>query len=197
MVARVTGYLVKAPFREGAEVKQGDLLFEIDPRPYQAQCDVALAQVDLSKAQFDLAQATLARDQQATRTTPGAVSAQQLDQDRATVVQAEAQTKVAQASLETYRLNLDFCKVISPIDGRVSRCFLTPGNLVTQDKTVLTTVVSLDPIFACFDIDETSMLRVQQAIGEERTKPRRRAYSRLHGVTERGRFSPPGRHGLH
>ena len=85
VVARATGYLVKMPFKEGSEVKAGDLLFEIDPRPYQAQYDQAVGQVNLYKAQLKLAQVTLARDEQLARNTPGAVSAQQLDQDRAAV----------------------------------------------------------------------------------------------------------------
>ena len=142
------------PFKEGAEVKTGELLFEIDPRPYQAQYDQAVGQVNLYKAQLELAQVTLARDEQLARNTPGAVSAQQLDQDRAAVDEADAQVKASQASLEIYKLNLEFCKVTSPIDGQVSRYYLTLGNLVTQDQTLLTTVVSLDPMYAYFDVDE-------------------------------------------
>src|SRR5205823_14652359 len=83
--ARVTGYLVKMPFKEGAEVKKGDLLFEIDPRPYQAQLDQALAQVKLNQASLDLAQATLARDRRIASEVAGGVSQQQLDQDKAAV----------------------------------------------------------------------------------------------------------------
>ncbi len=146
VVARVTGYMVRAPFKEGSEVKAGELLFEIDPRPYQAEYDQALAHVDLSKAQIKLSQAALARDEQVARTTPGAVSPQQLDQDHAAVEQAEAQVKAAQAAMQPRRLDLDFCKVTSPIDGQAGRYYLTVGNLVTKDQTVLTTVVSLDPI---------------------------------------------------
>jgi multidrug efflux pump subunit AcrA (membrane-fusion protein) len=84
VVPRVTGYLVRMPFKEGSEVKKGDLLFEIDPRPYQAQLDQAEGQVKLYQAQLELARTTLARDTEINK-TPGAVSAQQLDQDRAAV----------------------------------------------------------------------------------------------------------------
>jgi multidrug efflux system membrane fusion protein len=167
VVARVSGYLVNTPFQEGSDVKAGDLLFEIDPRPYQAQCDLAKSQMDLHQAQLKLAQATLVRDQQALRTTPGAP---QLEQDHAAVNQAEAQIKVAQAGLEVSQLNLAFCKVISPIDGQVGRYYLTPGNLVVQDQTVLTTVVSHDPIYACVDVDEATMQRVRRAINESQIK---------------------------
>ena len=197
VVPRATGYLVQEPFKEGSEVKAGDLLFEIDPRPYQAQYDQAVGQVNLYKAQLKLAQVTLARDEQLARNTPGAVSAQQLDQDRAAVDQADAQVKAAEASLETYKLNLSFCKVTSPIDGQVSRYYLTLGNLVTQDQTLLTTVVSLDPMYAYVDVDEPTVLRVRRAINEGRIKPyAQRAYSHPHGIAGRRRLSPQGDHRL-
>jgi multidrug efflux system membrane fusion protein len=162
---RVTGYLVKMPFREGSEVKQGDLLFEVDPRPYQAQLDQAEGQVKLAEAQLKLARVTYQRDQNIAK-TPGAISLQQLDQDQAAVEQAEAQLKAFRASLEVFKLNLDFTKVTSPIDGQVSRYYLTLGNLVNQDQTLLTTVVSLDPLYAYFDVDEPTVLRIRKAINE-------------------------------
>ena len=171
IVARATGYLIKEPFAEGSDVKTGELLFEIDPRPYQAQYDQAVGQVNLYNAQLKLARATLARDEQLLRTTPGAVSAQQVDQDRAAVDEAIAQVKAAEASSETYKLNLSFCQVTSPIDGQVSRWYLTLGNLVTQDQTLLTTVVSLDPIYAYVDVDEPTVLRVRRAINAGLIKP--------------------------
>jgi membrane fusion protein, multidrug efflux system len=161
--ARVSGYLVQMPFKEGAEVKVGDLLFEVDPRPYQAQYDQAQGQVNLYRAQLALAKATYARDQEVAR-TPGAVSVQQLDQDKAAVDEADAAVKAFEASLEVYKLNLSFTKVASPIDGQVSRYFLTLGNLVVQDQTLLTTVVSLDPMYVYFDVDEGTVLRVRRAI---------------------------------
>ena len=164
--ARVTGYLVEMPFKEGAEVKKNDLLFVVDPRPYQAQLDQAEGQVNLFQAQLDLAKTTYARYQGLAASEPGAVSKQALDQDQAQVTEADASLKAAKASLEVYKLNLSFTKVTSPIDGQVSRYYLTLGNLVNQDQTLLTTVVSLDPIYAYFDVDEPTMLRIQQAINE-------------------------------
>lgn len=167
---RVTGYVVKSPFREGSEVKKGDLLFEIDPRPYQAQLDQAEGQVKLYEAQLKLAQVTLRRDENINK-TPGAISQAQIDQDEAAVEEAEARLKAFRASLEVYKLNLEFTQVTSPIDGQVSRYYLTPGNLVNQDQTLLTTVVSLDPIYAYFDVDEPTVLRVRKAINDGQITP--------------------------
>ncbi|HEX4590893.1 MAG TPA: efflux RND transporter periplasmic adaptor subunit [Gemmataceae bacterium] len=169
VVPRVTGYLVRIPFKAGSEVKAGDELFEIDPRPYKAQLDQAEGQVKLYQAQLQLAKTTLARDIEISK-TPGAVSAQQLDQDRAAVDEADARVKAYQASTEVYKLNLGFTKVTSPIAGQVSRYYLTIGNLVNQDQTLLTTVVSLDPMWVYFDMDEPTLLRVRRAINEGRIK---------------------------
>jgi multidrug efflux system membrane fusion protein len=166
IIARVTGYLVQMPFKEGAEVKAGDLLFVIDPRPYQAQLDQAKSQVKLNQAQLNLAKTTLARYESLDKTTPGAVSKQALDQYKATVVEAEARVDAQKKSLEVYNLNKEFTRVVSPIDGQVSRYYLTLGNLVNQDQTLLTTIMSLDPIYAYFDMDERTLLQIHKAILE-------------------------------
>ncbi len=166
IVPRVTGYLVKMPFREGSEVKAGDLLFEVDPRPYQAQLDQAKSQVTLNEAELALAKSTLVRYQELDKTTPGAVSKQALDQYRAAVVEAEARLDAQRKSLEVYNLNKEFTRVVSPIDGQVSRYYLTLGNLVNQDQTLLTTVVSLDPIYAYFDMDERTLLQTRKQVAE-------------------------------
>ena len=171
VVARVSGYLVGTPIKEGSDVKAGDLLVEIDPRPYQAQYDMALSKVNLQKAQLKLAQVTLERDGLLARNTPGSVGAQQLDQDHAAIDHAEAQIKAAETGLETCKLKLDSCKVSSPIDGLASRLNQSVGSLVTEDQTVLTSVVSLDPIYAYVDVDEATVLRVRRAINEGRIKP--------------------------
>jgi multidrug efflux system membrane fusion protein len=161
--ARVTGYLTQMPYKEGTEVKKGDVLFEIDPRPYQAQFDQAQGQVNLNQAQLKLAKSNYQRD---LSLAPNNVSPQQLDYDRAAVEEAEARIKAAQSTLEVYRLNLEFCKVTSPIDGMVSRYYYTLGNLVNQDSTLLTTVVSLDPMYAYFDMDERTLLRVRRGLAQ-------------------------------
>ncbi|HWY87511.1 MAG TPA: efflux RND transporter periplasmic adaptor subunit [Gemmataceae bacterium] len=170
IVPRVTGYLVKMPFKEGSLVKKDDLLFEVDPRPYQAQLDQANGQVKLYEAQLKLAKVILDRDLEIAK-TPGAISLQLLDKDRASVEEAEASVKAAQASLEVFKLNLSFCRVTSPIDGMVARYFFTLGNLVNQDQTLLTTVLSLDPMYAYFDMDEPTLVQIRQAIGAGKIKP--------------------------
>jgi multidrug efflux system membrane fusion protein len=165
IIPRVTGYLLSTPFREGAEVKKDDVLFQIDPRPYQAQYDQAYGQVLLNEARVKEATADNERAKQLSR-TPGAISRQDLDRYQAALEEAVASVQAAKASLEIYNLNLSFCTVKSPIDGQISRYFLTPGNLVNQDQTQLTTVVSNDPVYVYFDIDETTVLRVRRAINE-------------------------------
>ena len=160
--ARVTGYLNRMPFTEGDEVKAGDLLFEIDPRPYQALVDQAQSQVTLNKVQLELAQITFDRDKMLVASN--AVSQQQLDQDRAGVDEAKARIKVSEAALKTAKLNLSFTQVRAPVGGRVSRYYYTVGNLVTQDQTLLTTIVSMDPIYAYFDVEERTFQRLVRGI---------------------------------
>ncbi len=170
IVPRVTGYLLSAPFHEGAEVKQGDLLFEIDPKPYQAQYDQAQSQVALYQAQVKEAQADYNRNKLVAQTSPGAVSQQDLDRYLAVLEESIAAVKAAQASLEIYKINLGYCTVRSPIDGQVSRYYLTTGNLVNQDQTQLTTVVSLDPMYVYFDMDETTLQKIRAAVNEHRVE---------------------------
>jgi multidrug efflux system membrane fusion protein len=165
---RVTGYLIAAPFTEGTEVKKNDVLFEIDPRPYQAQLDQAQAQVTLNQASLKLAQATQERLRPLVGT--GAASQQEFDEAVANVNEAQARIKASQAAVEVYKLNLEFCRVTSPIDGVVSRYYYTVGNLVTQDQTLLTTVVSPDPMYAYFDMDEPTLLSIRRAVNEGRIK---------------------------
>ena len=119
--ARVTGYLVRMPFREGVEVKAGDLLFEIDPRPYQAQLDRAQGDVILNEAKLKLAKADNARAKNIAGMNPGAISQQDLDKYQAAEEEADAAVKAARANLESYQLSLQFTKVTSPISGRISR----------------------------------------------------------------------------
>ena len=171
IIARVTGYLEQMPFKEGSEVKAGDLLFEIDPRPYQAQFEQAKSQVNLDQAQLDLAKTTLKRYQALYKTTPGAVSEQALDQYKAAVDEAEARVVAQKKSLDIYKLNKEFTRVVSPIDGQVSRYYLTLGNLVNQDQTLLTTIVSLDPMYVYFDMDESTLLQIRTAIQKGTIKP--------------------------
>jgi multidrug efflux system membrane fusion protein len=162
IIGRVTGYLRKPLFTEGSEVKKGDQLFEIDPRPYQAQYDSAKFQVELNEAQLKLAQSTFDRYKALSETTPGAVSKQALDQYQAAVDEAKARVVVQRKSLDVFQLNKEFTQVVSPIDGLASRYYQTDGNLANQDQTLLTTVVSLDPMYVYFDMDESTYLRIQE-----------------------------------
>ncbi len=163
---RATGYLIKMPFKEGAEVKAGDLLFVIDPRPYQAQLDQAQGQVDLNQASLKLARVTLGRDKAINNLAPRSISQQQFDQEQAVVDEAEARVKAAEQAMELYRLQKEFTQVVSPIDGQISRYYLTLGNLVNQDQTLLTTVVSVDPMYAYFEMDEPTLLKIRRAVNE-------------------------------
>ncbi len=170
---RSTGYLVEMPFQEGAEVKEGDLLFVIDPRPYKAQLEQAIGQVNLYQAQLKLAKTTLARDVAINRMTPNSVSRQQIDQEEAAVEEADARVKAYEKNMRVYELNHEFTRVVSPVSGMVSRYYLTLGNLVNQDQTLLTTVVTLDPIYAYFDMDEPTLLRIRKSINEGKLQPKR------------------------
>ena len=160
---RVSGYIDKVAFTEGSLVKRGALLFIIDPRPYQAEYDHAAADVKRFKTALELGQIELKRVQQLKDS--GAVSQEELDERKSTVAQTEANVAGAQAALEAAALNLNFTKVTSPIDGRVSRAEVTRGNLVTggtNGGTLLSSVVSMDPIYIYFDADEQSYLRYTQ-----------------------------------
>jgi multidrug efflux system membrane fusion protein len=163
---RVTGYIDKVVFTEGTHVKRGDLLFIIDPRPYKAETDRAAADVKRYRTALDLAHIELARVEKLKES--GAVSAEELDERKSTTAQAEANVAGAEAALEAAQLNLDFTRVTSPIDGRVSRAEVTRGNLVTggvNGGTLLTTVVSTNPMYLYFDADEQSYLRYTQKNG--------------------------------
>ncbi|HEY7315296.1 MAG TPA: efflux RND transporter periplasmic adaptor subunit [Gemmataceae bacterium] len=168
--ARVTGYLVRRPFKDGSDVKKGDLLFEIDPAPYQAQLNQATSQVKLNEASLKLMRTTYDRDKAISLVQPGAVAKQQLDQDRAAVDEAIARVEAAKASTEVYKLNVGFTKIYSPIDGQISRSYMTPGNLVIQDQTLLTTIVSMDPAFVYFDLDEPTLIRLRKLVNEGKLK---------------------------
>ncbi len=169
--ARVTGYLHKTTFKEGANVKKGDLLFEIDPSPYKAALDAAKAQVEIYDANRKYAVATNKRYRELAKKEPGSVSEKALDQYQALEEQAIANLDLAKANLVSAQLNYDWTKVYSPIDGHISRFYITTGNMVNQDQTQLTTVVSLDPMYVYFDMDEPTMLRIKEAINKGTISP--------------------------
>lgn len=170
--ARVSGYLVKVNFKEGAEVAKGDLLFQIDPRPFQAALGVANGQVAQWEAKLARAEADVARYE---RLAPrGAASQKDLDTAIADRGEARAAIQSTRAAVEKAALDLEFTRITAPISGRVSRTRITEGNLVTADATLLTTIVSMDPMYTYFDVDEHSMLRYQQLVREQK-RPSARA----------------------
>ncbi|MFN4311592.1 MAG: efflux RND transporter periplasmic adaptor subunit [Ferrovibrio sp.] len=158
--ARVSGYLETVHFQDGATVNQGDLLFTIDRRTYQAAFNQAQATLNTRQTEFDLAKVEFERYQRLTQT--GAAAAATLDQRRQTFLAAQANIAGARAALETARLNLSFTEIRAPIAGRISRKLVTEGNLVRENETLLTTIVQLDPVHFYFDIDERSYLAYQR-----------------------------------
>ncbi len=160
--ARVPGYLTRVSFTDGQIVRKGDVLFEIDPRPYQAAVLQAEGEIGRWEAQLRSADADVARTK---RLLPkGAASERDLEVAVASKETAEAEIKSARARLETARLDLEYATVVAPIDGRTSRTAVTVGNLIQlsgASSSVLTTLVTIDPIYVYFDIDERTMLRYQ------------------------------------
>src|SRR5438309_10482153 len=157
---RVSGYITEIRFEAGAIVKKGDLLYVIDPRPYQADFDRAAAEVDRMDAQLKLAQIELNRAKELR--DKNTISASEFDQKAATFQGSAAAKSSAEAAKNSAALNLEFTQVKSPIDGRVSDARITLGNLVRPGpgvESVLTTVVSVDPIYAKVDADENAVLK--------------------------------------
>jgi RND family efflux transporter MFP subunit len=160
--SRVRGYLVKVNFTEGAEVKQGDVLFEIDPRPFQADLEAARGKVAQWEAKLARAEADVTRYQ---RLLPkGAASQKDLDTATADRGEARAAIQSARAEVDRAALDVEFAKVTAPIGGRVSRANITKGNLISgTDAAPLTTIVSMHPIYVYFNVDERALLQYQQA----------------------------------
>jgi RND family efflux transporter MFP subunit len=161
--ARVTGYITKVGFTAGAVVNPGDLLFEIDPREYQAAVLRAEGEAERLKAELARAESEVARNQ-ALRPT-GAASQRDLERAIANRDAAEGELKAKAAQVDLAKLDLEFAHVTSPIAGRTSKAEITEGNLVVVGATggpLLTSVVSLDPIYVDFDGDERALLRVRK-----------------------------------
>jgi RND family efflux transporter MFP subunit len=166
--ARVWGYLDKVHFQEGALVKAGDVLFEIDPRTYRAALDQAEGNLESLEARLVRLNADLARGRRLLGTS--AIGREEYDKIAGDRAEAAASRGALKAAVERARLDLGYTKVTAPVSGRVSRYVVTPGNLVQAGDqgggTLLTTIVSVDPMYAYFDVDEHTALRVRQLIRE-------------------------------
>ena len=158
--ARVTGYVDKVVYREGDSVKRGDLLFVIDPRPYQDALNSAKASLERERAAAAFAGIQSKRAQ--ALNASNAISLEEYQSRDSDLSQSTARVHEAEAAVATAELNLSFTEVRSPVDGRTSRAQLTRGNLAQADQTVLTTVVSQEPLYVYFDCDEQSYLRFQE-----------------------------------
>jgi RND family efflux transporter MFP subunit len=162
---RVSGFLQRVAFAEGATVHKGDVLFTIDARPYEAQVARAEAELERARTQSQLAVGELERAQRLVSTQ--AISREELDARTSTRSESDATVRAADAALRTARLDLDWTVVRAPISGRVGRAEVTPGNLVQAGPpaaTLLTTIVSLDPIYVYFDTDEQAYLKYLHAL---------------------------------
>lgn len=166
--ARVSGYLDKVHFQDGTFVKVGDPLFTIDQRPYRNALEQAQAAVTSSQVRMEFAQSDLDRAEQLRRT--GNIPDQLFDQRRQAFLTAKADLDRSQAALRQAQLDLEFTEIRSPLSGKISRKLVSEGNLVNANDTVLTNVLSLDPIQFYFDIDERSFLALsRQTQGGTRT----------------------------
>jgi multidrug efflux system membrane fusion protein len=176
---RVSGYISAVSFHQGALVRRGDLLFEIDSRPFQAEVDRLTAELARVRATVQRAQSELERANRLS--TEEAMSDEEHDRRKAFAKESAAQVSEVEAVLREAQLNLEFTRVTSPIAGRAGRAIVTVGNLVSSgqgEATLLTTVVSLDPIYATFEADEQTFqqfaarangLRVHMAVANEKT----------------------------
>lgn len=189
--ARVTGYLDKVHFKDGDEVKEKDLLFEIDPRPYQAE----LARTEGTILQGEAHLKRLDADFERVKKLYNRGGASREEYDKVTGDRSEgvAAVAIATSARDLAKLNVEFTRVTAPISGRLSRRLVDPGNLVMQDQTILTSIVSLDPMYVYFDIDERTLLQIRRLIREGRVRTRQEAeVSVLVGLSDEEGFPHKG-----
>lgn len=161
---RVAGYLDSVHFREGSIVEKGDLLFTIDPREYEAAAAAARANRERAETRLALAGQELARSEMLIEAR--AISREEFDQRTSELQQATADRNGAQADLIRAELNLSFARITAPIRGRIGAAVIKPGNLVAPGETLLTTLVSVDPVYVTFEADESVYLDLQAQLAE-------------------------------
>ena len=171
--AQVSGQITARHFQDGADVKQGDLLFTIDPRPYQAALEQAQGQLGQAKAKLILDQITLKRQQELR--ARNVISPQDLDTAQATVNSDEAAVKTAEGAVAAAQVNVDYCNIRSPINGRVGLRLVDVGNVVTGGNgggggAILVTIQGLDPIYTDFTVSETDLPLVRRYLGGPNVK---------------------------
>ncbi|MDB5591751.1 efflux RND transporter periplasmic adaptor subunit [Enterovirga sp.] len=189
--ARVSGYLERVGFQDGATIKKGDVLFVIDRRPYQAALDQAKSSVASAQGRLTFAQGDLERAQSLQRT--GNIAEQLVDQRRQAFTTARADLDSAEAALRNAQLNYNFTEIRAPIAGRIGRKLISEGNLVSANETLLTTIVTLDPIYFYFDVDERSYLAYSRNLLVARQAGREPVHTALVGVTDEREPKRPAR----
>ncbi|HEX8882251.1 MAG TPA: efflux RND transporter periplasmic adaptor subunit, partial [Candidatus Acidoferrum sp.] len=157
---QVAGQVVERHFQDGENLRKGQLIFVIDPRPYKAQLDSAKANLAQAQAALELAKIQFARDQELVGTR--AISKQDYDTKKNTVDVNQAQVEAAKAAIETAEINLDYCYIHSPIDGRAGARLVDVGNVVQANTTSLLSIQRIDPIYATFTITERDLTEVQK-----------------------------------
>lgn len=169
--ARVSGYLVKIYFKPGTEVKKGDKLFEIDPKPFEADMLQVQSQIARTKATLDRASLDFGRTEQLRKS--GAASQEDYDKALSSKLEADATLKADKARLEMSQLNLGYTKIDAPISGLIGDQLVTEGNLIAGGQagtTLLTTIVAVEKMDIGFDVDENTFQRVQQSVREGKLK---------------------------
>ena len=185
---RVSGYVDRVAFTDGARVKKGQLLFQIDPRPFQAEVERLVAERTRSVSDLELAKANRARSERLI--SAHAISREEYERQVAAEASAQGALGSIDASLQEARLNREFTEVRAPIDGHVSRAIITAGNLVTS-ASLLTTLVSDDPVYVYFDADEQTYLRYAKAKHDH--APANTGVSDIYiGLVDEGGYPHPG-----
>ncbi|MFZ0420595.1 MAG: efflux RND transporter periplasmic adaptor subunit [Candidatus Sulfotelmatobacter sp.] len=182
---QVSGRIVERHFQDGENLKRGQLLFVIDPRPYKAQVDSAQAALAQAKAALDLAKIQFVRDQEVIGEK--AISQQDYDTKKNTVDVDQAQVEAAEAALETAKINLEYCYIHSPIDGRAGARLVDVGNVVQPNTTALLSIQRLDPIYANFTITEGDLPAVQKQMSNGTLKAAVRLPSDTENAARSGR----------